>query len=123
MLHKSEDINHDGGIASWQLWLALTGAWLLIYVIIHHGIESSGKAVYFTATLPYAVLIIMVVRGVTLPGAAKGLEFYLVPDLGRLTDGRVWADAGTQVFYSLGPGWGSLATVRGGGGGHGGKRL
>ena len=44
---------------------------------------------YFTALFPYVVLTILLIRGVTLPGAAKGLTYYLKPDLSRLLDGRV----------------------------------
>ena len=44
---------------------------------------------YFTATAPYILLTAVLIRGVTLPGAADGIKFYLTPDLSRLSDGRV----------------------------------
>ena len=44
---------------------------------------------YFTALFPYLVLTILMIRGVTLPGAGEGLIYYLKPDLSRLSDGRV----------------------------------
>ncbi len=68
------------------------------------------QVVYFTATFPYVVLIILLVRGVTLPGSVEGLKFYLIPDFYKLRNPKVWGDAASQIFYSLGPAWGILIT-------------
>lgn len=42
------------------------------------------KASYFTATFPYVMLLILLVRGVTLPGAGVGIYYYLYPNLSGL---------------------------------------
>ena len=47
------------------------------------------QVVYVTATMPYAMLLIMLVRGLTLPGAMEGIKYYLTPDFSRLTDIQV----------------------------------
>lgn len=45
---------------------------------------------YFTATFPYVMLLILLVRGLTLPGAFDGVYFYLYPSLQDLTNLEVF---------------------------------
>ncbi|KAJ7405039.1 Sodium-dependent noradrenaline transporter [Willisornis vidua] len=64
--------------------------------------------VWITATLPYVVLFVLLIHGITLPGAYNGINAYLHIDFRRLKEATVWIDAATQIFYSLGAGFGVL---------------
>ncbi|KAJ8275533.1 hypothetical protein COCON_G00072850 [Conger conger] len=102
---------HDPGPVRWPLALCLLAAWVIIFVCMLKGIRSSGKVVYVTATFPYFVLLVLIIRGATLEGSLQGVAFYLTPDWKRLASAQVWNDAASQVFYSLGIGVGGLLSM------------
>ncbi|KAM9813255.1 sodium- and chloride-dependent GABA transporter 2-like [Neosynchiropus ocellatus] len=99
VLNITGSIDELGGMR-WELVLCLLLSWVICYFCVWKGVQSTGKVVYFTATFPYLMLLVLLVRGLTLPGALDGIKFYLYPDPTRLLDPQVWMDAGTQIFYS-----------------------
>lgn len=38
----------------------------------------------------------------------EGIKYYVYPNFDVITNAEVWVDAATQVFFSLGPGFGVL---------------
>lgn len=44
---------------------------------------------YFTATFPYVILTVLLVRGLTLDGYMEGVLFYVVPKWEKLADMKV----------------------------------
>lgn len=50
------------------------------------------QVVWITATMPYVVLTVLLLRGVTLPGAIDGIKAYLSVDFLRLCDAKVSVD-------------------------------
>lgn len=44
---------------------------------------------YFTALFPYVVLITLLIRGVTLDGAADGILYFVKPEWDKLLDVNV----------------------------------
>ncbi|XP_078599396.1 sodium-dependent serotonin transporter-like [Branchiostoma floridae x Branchiostoma japonicum] len=99
------------GYIRWQIALCLALVFVIVYFSLWKGIHMSGKVVWVTATLPYVLLLILMVRGVTLPGADRGILYFLTPKWETLASPSVWWDAAAQVFFSLGPGFGVLITL------------
>uniref|UniRef100_H2YJY5 Transporter n=1 Tax=Ciona savignyi TaxID=51511 RepID=H2YJY5_CIOSA len=110
VLGKSSGI-HEIGSIQWELLLCLLLTWVVLYFCIWKGIGWTSKVVYFTATFPILMLLVLLVRGLTLDGAWDGITFYLRPDIARLSDVQVWLDAATQVFYSYALCKGMLITM------------
>ncbi|XP_030202863.1 sodium-dependent neutral amino acid transporter B(0)AT1 [Gadus morhua] len=106
-LNSTPTISESGGI-HWPIVLCLLAAWTVLCVCCIKGIQSTGKAVYITSTLPYLVLTIFLIRGLTLKGAVSGIKFLFTPDVNELMNPTTWMDAGAQVFYSFGLAWGGL---------------
>ncbi|RWS28887.1 sodium- and chloride-dependent GABA transporter 1-like protein, partial [Leptotrombidium deliense] len=98
---------HEMGTVQWKLLICLFIAWILVYVVIWRGIHQSGKIIWFTATFPYVILLILFFRGVTLEGASKGLLFFISPKWEKLLEAKVWVSAATQVLFSYGIGIGA----------------
>lgn len=73
---------------------------------VRKGIERWSK---FLMPLLFILMCVLIVRGLTLPGAVKGLRFFLEPDLSKLTTGSVIAAVG-QAFYTLSLGMGIMLT-------------
>ncbi|XP_015607712.1 sodium- and chloride-dependent glycine transporter 1 isoform X2 [Cephus cinctus] len=110
VLGLSSGIEETGSIRL-PLAACLFLAWVIVFLCLSKGVQSSGKVVYFTALFPYVVLIALFIRGILLPGADEGILFYLTPDWRRLTSAKVWGDAAVQIFFALSPAWGGLITL------------
>ena len=61
---------------------------------LRNGVERITKVMMIAL---FAVLAVLVVRAVTLPGAQEGLAFYLMPDFGKLFAGG-WGTFADAVF-------------------------
>uniref|UniRef100_A0A8C9ZJW4 Transporter n=1 Tax=Sander lucioperca TaxID=283035 RepID=A0A8C9ZJW4_SANLU len=110
VLNISDDIGNFGEVRL-PILGCLAVSWFVVFLCLIKGVKSSGKVVYFTATFPYLVLTILFIRGITLDGAINGIKFYLTPQWQKVLDAKVWGDAASQIFYSLGCAWGGLITM------------
>lgn len=97
-------------LGSPRVWIVmgLIVSWVAIVASIWRGAKTVGKVVYLTVLLPWLLLIMFLIRGITLPGAFIGLAYYLKPNFAALANLEVWSAAYTQVFFSLSIGFGVM---------------
>ncbi|CAB3403056.1 unnamed protein product [Caenorhabditis bovis] len=94
-----------------HLVLSLAAAWFFVFLGVCKGLGSIGSTMNFTATVPYLLLSILLLRGISLPGANKGLSFLFSVDSSKLWKWPIWKSAAEQVFYELGIDAGPLISM------------
>lgn len=90
ILREKDTIDDGIGYPSWSLAITLAISWLVIALIMIKGVKSSGKASYFLAIFPYVIMLILLVRSLTLPGAFNGVLYFLKPQWDKLLDPKVY---------------------------------
>ncbi|KAK3085616.1 hypothetical protein FSP39_006139 [Pinctada imbricata] len=105
-LHLSSGVN-DLGPVKWQTALCAMLTFTVIYFCLWKSVKSAGKVVWFTATIPYIILTVLLVRGCLLPGSTSGIKYFITPNISRLGEVQVWIDAAVQIFFSIGAGFGT----------------
>ncbi|HEY9574604.1 MAG TPA: sodium-dependent transporter [Lachnospiraceae bacterium] len=96
----------------------ILGIFTFLAILISFGICSFGvqkgveRITKFMMTALLLLIFILVIRSVTLKGAAEGLKFYLIPDFKKVAEigvGNVIFGAMSQAFFTLSIGMGSMA--------------
>ena len=95
---------------------------LLTVLIVQGGVEK-GIERWTKALMPLLLVMILViiVRSLTLPGAMEGVKYYLAPDWSKIAGGETFGEslnqffgvlvvALGQAFFSLSVGWGLMIT-------------
>uniref|UniRef100_A0A0N5AFS5 Transporter n=1 Tax=Syphacia muris TaxID=451379 RepID=A0A0N5AFS5_9BILA len=110
-ISESYDLDPTLGPIQGHLVLALAFAWIFVFFGVFKGVGSIGWAVTITSTLPYFLMIILLIRGMSLPGAEEGLAFLFKPNVEKIWSIPMWKAAAEQVFYSLGIDAGPLISM------------
>jgi len=104
------DARYRLGSIRWNLVLPLAVTWTAMYLCIFKGVRLVGKIVWLTVPLPWLMLAILTVRGLTLEGSMQGLAYYLDPVWSELAKPVTWRYAIGQVFFSLSLAYGIMIT-------------
>ena len=105
-----ESLSFNGMLASpavntGGLFAVTVSAFLLLSFDLQKGLERVTKVMMIALLV---LLLALAVRCMWLPGAAKGLAFYLVPDFSAISP-NVVAAAMNQAFFTLSVGMGGMA--------------
>lgn len=76
MLQTTEDPDTLGKIR-WELAAWMFIVWTVVYFKLWKSSESSGRVLHLTATLPFVMLAVLLVRSLMLDGADIGLDYFL----------------------------------------------
>ncbi len=95
----------DAGTFRWPLLAGFLLSWIWIVASVWKGTKTVSKVVYYTVFIPWGLLILFIIRGLTLPGADAGISFYLSPQWEMLLSADIWLAAVSQVFFSLSVGF------------------
>jgi neurotransmitter:Na+ symporter, NSS family len=101
-------LGQPGSLVFWMLLTVVLG-FFVCSLGLQKGVEKVTKVMMSAL---FVILILLVFRSVTLPGAGKGLAFYLKPDFGKLVENGLWEAvyaAMGQAFFTLSLGIGSMA--------------
>ena len=98
----SDMLANPNELIAWMLVVCAIG-FLICSMGLQKGVERITKVMMTCLLL---VMVVLVVRSLTLPGAQAGIEFYLVPDFGKLFAGETaseqWATFGSAVYAAMG---------------------
>lgn len=87
-----------------MVFLAMTG--LIIVFGVRKGIELMSKIMI---AVLFVIIVLVVIRSLTLPGASQGVRYMFVPDFSKVTAKTCVAAMG-QAFFSLSIGCGCILT-------------
>lgn len=101
VLQATSSADGTGGI-NVHLLIPFFVVWAIAAVIMYGGINK-GIDLTCKICLPILLLctIIIVIRGITLPGAIDGLAYMFTPEWEAIAQPSVWVAAYGQVFFSL----------------------
>jgi NSS family neurotransmitter:Na+ symporter len=91
--------------------VGLLFVFILLTALVVVGGVSKGIERWVKILMPllFVLLLLLTLRSVTLPGASKGLVFYLKPDFSQIDGGAIGKAVG-QALFSLSLGMGAMIT-------------
>ncbi|MGB0833895.1 MAG: sodium-dependent transporter [Psychrobium sp.] len=110
LAHLAADGTFGGFVSSNYIFAAMVGVVAIIYLILKMGVQDGiEKVSKILMPALFFMLIGLVIFVLTLDNASAGIEFYVIPELSKIT-ASVINGALSQAFFSLSLGMGILIT-------------
>jgi NSS family neurotransmitter:Na+ symporter len=85
-------------------------AMLCALLVVARGVRGIEAMTRVLLPSLVAMVVLLAIRAVTLPGAGRGLAFIFTPSIAGLTNYQTWLQALTQNAWDTGAGWGLVLT-------------
>lgn len=101
VLEATSSADGTGGL-NVKLLIPFCIVWAIVGFIMYRGINKGiDLACKICLPILFVCIVIIVIRGLTLPGAVDGLAYMFTPDWSKIANADVWVAAYGQVFFSL----------------------
>ena len=82
------------GTIKWELVLGLFVQWVFLFLALSNGKKLVSKIVMFTMPLPFVMLVIIFIYGLTLDNILEGITVYIGHlDVAAISSVSTWVDA------------------------------
>ncbi|XP_050546468.1 sodium- and chloride-dependent GABA transporter ine isoform X2 [Daktulosphaira vitifoliae] len=110
VLQVTKDLQTVGHLR-WELVACMFTIWTIVYFTLWKSIKSTGRVLYVTATLPFILLFVLLIRSLYLDGSEIGLDYFLYNlQWERLLDSKIWVNAVGQNLNSMGIAYGLVVS-------------
>lgn len=107
--HPSATLEETGGLVP-----RLLGGYAVVYALVAAAAANESTSIELlnriVMPVPFVVLMVFFIRGLTLEGAGDGVATLFTPDVSKLSDPDIWLAAVSQLFFGVSAGLGTLTT-------------
>uniref|UniRef100_A0A8C7BCD1 Solute carrier family 6 member 16 n=1 Tax=Neovison vison TaxID=452646 RepID=A0A8C7BCD1_NEOVI len=111
LILKASDRIEDGGLPVFSLNLPLLVSWCLVGAFMINGLKSTRKVMCVLVPALYFIILCFLFRSLLLEGAAFGFQHLLLAKISAMYNMSVWYQAGNQVLFALGLGFGPVVSL------------
>ncbi len=95
-------------LSTWKPLFYVAVIWLLNVFIVRKGVESIEPVTKVFVPLMWIFMLVLIVRGLTLPHGSQGVFLLFTPNFSVMKDPAVWQGAFSQIFFTLSLGIGTM---------------